>query len=356
MGTRGPSVETLQGFLDAYHRNGCNLVRTSDQFGISRATLQHWEKLCVRRGLKPNVEVISAEEKAAIARLGERVKELERENGDLRAKITDAVKPRFTIRQDIASSGSKIRVVAIPDAHDSPNIPDKSRFEWIGAYINETKPDVVVQIGDFVTLDSLNSHTPNHTFAGKAKPSFEADMASFNTALDALDSKLNFNPEKHCNLGNHERRLFTFEDIVPEIVGMMQFKLSKIFENHKWTFSPYGEITFYGGVGFVHVPLNKLGKSYGGKTAANRIAADALFSLVHGHDHLEGMHVAPKIGHNRSIEVVDIGCALPDQHVEDYCFHAATGWKYGIADLLIQNGHIRDYAFVSMKRLEEQYA
>jgi len=40
------------------------------------------------------------------------------------------------------------KVCVIPDAHDGPNIP-KDRFRWIGKHIKKTKPNHVVQIGDF---------------------------------------------------------------------------------------------------------------------------------------------------------------------------------------------------------------
>jgi hypothetical protein len=351
---RGPSDETLQGFLDAYHRNGCNLVKTSDQFGISRATLQHWEKLCVRRGLKPNVDVISAEEKAAIARLGERVKELELERDALQGKLQQATKPRFTVRQDQAS-GEQIRLVCIGDAHDSPAIPDKSRFEWMGAFINDRRPDVVVQIGDLLTLDSLNSHIPNENYDGRAKKTFREDIASGILALDALNSKIAYTPEKHVTLGNHERRLFLFEQSNPEAFGMMSADLDSALRGRGWSYSPYGAITYYGGVGFVHAALNVLGKTFGGKNAEMTIANETLTDLVIGHSHVERAHRARKIDH-KHVTVLNVGCALPDGYIEDYAQHALTGWSWGVTELTIRDGHITDRDWVSMKRLEERYA
>ncbi len=301
-------------------------------------------------GLMPHESAFSAN--AEINPLSETVERLRSELDQTRADLAKATKPHFTIRQDNAGRSSKIRLVCIGDAHDSPAIPDKSRFEWIGKYINATKPDVVVQIGDFATLDSLSTHTPNETFAGKSKPTYMADMASFNEALDAM--QLN-EVERHCTLGNHERRLYLFEDRAPEAYGMMQCELQKIFERHKWTFSPYGQITYYGGVGFVHAALNKLGKTYGGKTAENQIANDSIHDLVIGHSHTERRHRAAKIGGTNSVQIVNVGCALPDLHIEEYAQHALTGWSYGIADMTIQHGHIQDYHFVSMASLGERY-
>ena len=53
-----------------------------------------------------------------------------------------------------AGRAGKTRVLAIGDAHDGPRIP-KDRFRWFGRLAADTQPDVIVQIGDFLSLDSL---------------------------------------------------------------------------------------------------------------------------------------------------------------------------------------------------------
>lgn len=275
------------------------------------------------------------------------------EIANMREQSAKASKPHFTIRQEVNGSSSKIRVVCIGDAHDSPAIPDKSRFERIGKYIKEQKPDVVIQIGDFATLDSLNTHVPNETYAGKAKPTFIADMVSFNQALDAMQLD---GVERHCTLGNHERRLFAFEDRAPEAYGMMQHELQSIFERHGWTYSPYGMIHYLGGVGFAHCALNRLGKSVGGKNAENTVANELVHDLVFGHSHIERTTRYSKIGPSNYVISCNVGCALPDGHVEDYAEHAMSGgWSWGIMELTIQRGHIQDRSWVPMTRLEELY-
>ncbi len=45
------------------------------------------------------------------------------------------------------------RIIIIGDAHDSPKIK-QDRFKWIGKYIKECKPDFIIQIGDWDSLDS----------------------------------------------------------------------------------------------------------------------------------------------------------------------------------------------------------
>ena len=79
------------------------------------------------------------------------------------------------------------KVCVIPDAHDAPDIP-KTRFRWIGKHIKKTKPNYVIQIGDFLTLDSCTWHIDNATMeARKNKGTFIEDIKSFNEALEELD-------------------------------------------------------------------------------------------------------------------------------------------------------------------------
>jgi len=278
---------------------------------------------------------------------------LRSELDEARERLSKASRPHFTIKQELRATSSKIRVVCIGDAHDSPAIPDKSRFEWMGRYIRDTKPDLVIQIGDFATMDSLSTHTPNHTLDGKLKPSFENDMGSFNLALQAMQID---GVDRHITLGNHERRLYAYENENPEMAGKLSATIDSILKNNGWTYSPYGTPYSVGGVSFVHACLNKLGKTYGGKNAeGGAIANDAIGDWVIGHSHVERRHRAPKLGHNNYIQIINVGCALPDQHIEDYAQHSLTGWSYGIADMSIQHGHVQDYHFVSMAALGERY-
>jgi hypothetical protein len=113
---------------------------------------------------------------------------------------------------------------------------------------------------------------------------------------------------------------------------------------------------FLGGVGFIHAAINRLNKTYGGKTAENTIANDAVFDHVIGHSHVRREHRAPKLGPSKHVTVLNLGCALPQGHVESYMLHGSTtGWWFGVHELLIQNGQITDTNAISMAELERRY-
>lgn len=268
--------------------------------------------------------------------------------------VETAGKPRVRVRA-ASGEGAAYRVLAIGDAHDSPEIP-KDRFYWMGRHAAETGADWVVSIGDLLTLDSLNGHIPNDTLQAKSKNPFLADIASAKDALARFDEGCGAaKPKRHVVLGNHERRAWFYEDAHPEVAGQLVGELTCLLEDHGWGWTEYGEFFFLGGVGFVHAALNRLGKTYGGKNAEQTIANDAVFDIVIGHSHTARVWRAPKIGPSQYVNVVNLGCALPQGHVEDYAKHATTGWTWGVYDLLIRNGHIESASFVSMPELERRY-
>jgi hypothetical protein len=247
------------------------------------------------------------------------------------------------------------RVLAIGDLHDSPEI-EKDRCYWLGCHAKNMGSEYVVSIGDWATLDSLNAHIPNDTLRARQKNPYTDDIASLSVSLGRFDEGLAGHAvRKHITLGNHERRAWTYEEHHPEMAGQLTGDLLLTFEDRGWTWTEYGEFFFLGGVGFVHAALNRLGKTYGGKNAEQTIANDAVFDIVIGHSHSGRVWRAPKIGPSQFVNVVNLGCALPDGHVEDYAKHCTTGWTWGCYDLLIRGGHIESASFVSMPELERRY-
>ena len=131
-------------------------------------------------------------------------------------------------------------------------------------------------------------------------------------------------------------------------------KLYALFDRYEWTYSPFGEFFFIGDVGFTHVPLNQMGKPYGGMHSENSIARDTLHDIVYGHTHKRVDKSFPKIGHDH-VTVVNLGCSLPDGHIEEYAKHSVTGWSYGVYDLTIRDGKIKQRTWVPMDVLLETY-
>jgi hypothetical protein len=264
--------------------------------------------------------------------------------------------PHYTIHRMNKSSGFNGRILAIGDAHDGPSIPDKSRFHAMGAYARIFNIEHIVQIGDFSSMDSMSQHERNDTIKGQQKPSYKEDIYSFEKALQAFDAGLNgWQCIKHVTLGNHEDRIGRFVNSNPELAELLYERLYMLLEDYEWSYSPYGEFYFVGDVGFTHVPLNQMGKPYGGSHSENQIARDSLHDIIYGHTHKRVDKSFPKMG-NEYITVMNLGCALPPGHVEDYAKHSVTGWSYGVYDITIENGKIQERTWVPMEKLLRDYS
>lgn len=267
---------------------------------------------------------------------------------------TVIIKPVYRIAQRGAVGSSRTRIVAIGDAHDGPNI-EKDRFRWFGKYVSQHKPDAVVQIGDMFSFDSLCRYDQNDTIRGKQKPTFKEDIASAKVALRYFNDGLgNYKVEKHVTLGNHEDRLWSFMNRTPEIAEMLSDTVYTVLTDAGWDYSPFGYLHFISGVAFTHSPLNGMGKPYGGMYSHNQIARDSLSDLVYGHTHKRVDISYPKLNEQK-IRILNLGCALPDSHMEPYAKHSLTGWSYGIYDIIVANGHIEDANWVPMATLAAAY-
>ena len=272
-------------------------------------------------------------------------------------------KMRFTVRPRLDVTGERWRALCIGDAHSAPEV-SSDRFLWIGRYAHEwgnlhsEENTAIVQIGDLLSFDSLCRFEGNETVQGRLKPSFEQDIEAGHRDLSELDKGLQgFTPkEKHVTLGNHEDRVISFTNRNPEVFGVFTGMWDNLMMTHNWTYSPFGNIWYLGGVGFTHYPLTTLGKPFGGKTALQRACNDLVHDLVVGHDH-KAQHIRmPKIGTNQSVQILGLGCSLPHGHLEKYVKHdQLSGWSYGIYEVLIDHGKIQSAKHISMLELEERY-
>ena len=180
------------------------------------------------------------------------------------------------------------------------------------------------------------------------------DIASMKSALKILDKYVSDYPRHFC-MGNHELRIHRFEENIPEIQGMMKHQLYSSFKEYGWSVTEYGEFKFIAGVGFVHAPLNIMGKEYGGKNGEVQIGNDSVHDLVFGHTHKARDWKAIKIGYDKWVRIVNVGCSLPHGHIEEYAKLNMNGWSWCITELGIWDNHIQEVNFISMDRLEREY-
>lgn len=259
-------------------------------------------------------------------------------------------------------TGDPIEIAVIGDAHDSPHLPNKDRFEWMGKWIADHKIPWVVSIGDWLTLDSLSSHTDPATFEGFAKPSFQQDLDSFHASQQAFQRGLGrWKPKKDVVYGNHDgERPKRWANLHREVVGGAidpSMAIDEAWAQWGWRTTPYGQFRFIGGVGLIHAPLvpGTPRKPYGGKTGGQRAANDAMFDIIRGDDHKFYVASAPKIGPVKSPRVFGTATALPPGYIEGYARLNPGDWESGICKFTIWGSRVHSFTFEGMHVLQRRY-
>ena len=167
----------------------------------------------------------------------------------------------------------------IPDTQVKPGVP-LDHLSWIGQYIADKRPDVIVHIGDHYDLPSLSSWDRGKAcFEGRR---FKADLRAGNDALDLLEKPIDaynatrrqfkekqYKPEKHVTWGNHEHRADRAAESSPELDGLVgTFLFDDYWQSKGWDTHAFTEVIDIDGVWYSHLFLNEFtGKALGSMAA-----------------------------------------------------------------------------------------
>lgn len=185
--------------------------------------------------------------------------------------------------------------LVIPDCQVKPDCPIDHLF-WIGNFIAEKKPDVIVCLGDFADMPSLSSYDK-----GKLKGEgrrYIADITAANTAMYNLMNPLNklngkytnqklkkYKPQLHLTLGNHEARITRAVEDDPSLDGFMSLDHLD-YKKYGWEVHDFLDPVVIDGVSYCHYFYNPLsGRPYGGQSIDTRLK-NLGFSFVQGHQQL----------------------------------------------------------------------
>lgn len=142
--------------------------------------------------------------------------------------------------------------LVIPDVQDKPKL-SKRHLGWIGQYIADKRPDVIIQIGDFSDVESLSSWD-------RGKLSFEGrrygrDLDSARTAMETLCEPWadigGYNPRMVLTLGNHEDRITRAVNAQPELEGSMSTE-DLGYEEFGWEVHKFLEVVTIDGISYSH--------------------------------------------------------------------------------------------------------
>lgn len=223
--------------------------------------------------------------------------------------------------------------LVIGDAHAKPGV-DNERFEWLGKFALDRRPDVIVDIGDWHDMPSLSSYDKGRkSFEGRrytqditagldARRRFEVPIEAYNIT-QRRNGKRQYRPEKHSTLGNHEYRIVRATECSPELFGTLTLDALGHAE-YGWKKHDYTEVVSIDGINYSHFfSSGVLGRPIGGEHPAASLLKKQFASCVAGHSHIRDFSERTTADHSRICGLV-AGCFF--EHWEDYAGPANHMW------------------------------
>lgn len=241
----------------------------------------------------------------------------------------------------------------IPDSHSVPG-KSNARYSWLGHLINDIKPDVVIDIGDWWDMESLCSYDKGKAaFEGRR---YQRDLAAGIEAQDRLSvivraakRKL---PRFVRTLGNHEYRIQRALDKDPVLIGTIGLQDLQSKE-YGWEEYPYQVAVDIDGVSYAHNFITGVsGKPIGGENHAKMLLVKQLTSCTQGHSHLFDYCIRTD-ANGRRIQTCVVGSYL--DYWSDWAGPANHLWVNGVVvKRNVEDGHY-DLQHISINQLKAEY-
>lgn len=241
----------------------------------------------------------------------------------------------------------------IPDCQVKPGV-DISHLTWVGNYLAEKKPDVIVNIGDFNDMVSLNSYA-----VGKAESEgtrYSDDIQCGKEAMAKLlapikrgnqGKKVKYTPDMHLTLGNHEFRVKREAEANPKLIGTISLD-DLGYKDAGWKVHPFLKVVKIDGIEYSHYFISgAMGRPVSSAAALLRTRA---CSSVMGHVQRVDMAIHP------TTQNIGLFAGICYLHDETYLTEQGNNTKRGIWMLnQVENGSF-DPMFVSLAFLKQNYS
>lgn len=205
------------------------------------------------------------------------------------------------------------RHLVIPDAQVRPGVP-LDHLTWIGNYIAEKRPDVLINLGDWADMASLSSYdTGKKCFEGRRyKQDIECAKDAMSMLLAPLRKRKVKLPRMVLTLGNHEERILRAVEGDPKLDGTIG--LTDLgYEKAGWEVHEFLRPVIVDGICYCHYFVSGvMGRPV---TSAAALLTKKHMSCVQGH--LQQRQIAYAVrADGRQLTAIFAGACA--QHDEDY--------------------------------------
>ena len=254
-------------------------------------------------------------------------------------------------------------ILVVGDTHVDDE-QDLSRFDTLGKMIMDQRPEEIILIGDFLTLNCLSAWDKNKRLKMEGKRYF-SEIDAGNEALDKMlnpiidDNKKRrkrkekqYKPKIVYLEGNHEDRLNRYFDTDPTFMGRLNVKEDLKLDDRGIDWVPYREYYYTNDIGFTHVPFNKVAP-ISGVDITRKAQMVTVKSVVFGHIHEQHLSHVHKIGMPHLQDTYCCGCFISKK--EDYVHGRVTNYWRGVTILHPYKLGRFDIESYSLGRMERIY-
>lgn len=256
-----------------------------------------------------------------------------------------------------------LEILVIGDAHATPQA-NNDRFEWLGNFIVEKQPDVIVNIGDMASMDSLSAYDKGSVFAeGRrytddievtidAQKRMAKPIAEYNAYRTKKKHLKKYAPKMVLTLGNHENRINRAANELPSMYE--HIKVADLhYEKYGWKVMPFLSPYIVEDIAFSHYATSGvMGRPISGDNAAANLVKKGFHSTVVGHSHMRGYFETTNIAGKRIFGLV-AGCYY--EHEDHYTTEGHRNWRGLVMLHEAQEGYCEP-AWYSMNYIKEKYS
>lgn len=246
--------------------------------------------------------------------------------------------------------------------HANPEVPN-DRFDWLGAFLYDLKPEVVVDLGDFDDMSSLNTYDTRYPKAIVAQ-SYQRDIEHGQDARERLWAKFRRNkkaiPWRIGFEGNHENRIKKAIALDPRLEGD-KYGVSFSHLQTGYHYDEYYEyrhsapqIAVVDGIHYAHYfGGGNFGKPISGTHHAYALLQSRHVSSTCGHSHKRSFYVKDGVNGKGILGLV-AGCYKGAE--EHWAGQGQSEWWKGVVvKREVEDGYYEPQ-FVSLKWLQKEYS
>jgi len=242
------------------------------------------------------------------------------------------------------------RYLVLPDTHVEPG-GSMVRAKWLGRYIKDIQPDVIVHIGDLAEMGSMSYHDDIKT------TDYVKDCKAVNRFQEILTDEAGEAWTKARTVflvGNHEHRITRRTEECPELFGAISIGDLGVYDYFDTVVEWEGGPGIYEGDGvlFAHFIQSRMGRAIGGVNHARTLLLRTMQSVVVGHSHQLNYSCTTN-AKGEHLHALVCGCFFSDR--QKWAGQSNESYWRGVAVLNgVSKGNF-DLQLMSLKMLRRDY-